>query len=266
MADFFTSGYRYYYEQLPSYMRPIYVNIYNGLKNQRTDFSFYAQKHNGVNPPREIIKKILDHVINDNPALYYICGSNVHAFYSFASGEVRITYTDHYTPQQHLQLRQNLIQRAEPILDFLRGKIGEYPKVYDLYRYMIATIQYAQDFSRVSTKKSLETASIIGPLLYRSTICAGYSKMFKLLCDQLGIDCIYVSGTANGKYGWDAHAWNLVRINGNFYHIDVTFDSGNFRATQKYDYKYYLLSDKAIQKDHKWDRNLYPSVPNNYPR
>ena len=136
----------------------------------------------------------------------------------------------------------------------------------ELYPYLIGTIPYEYAFPRPPTKKNLETATIIGPLLHRSTICAGYSSMFKLLCDQLGIYCIYVSGTAKGKDGWDVHSWNIVRINGNYYHIDVTFDSGRFHANGKYEYKYYLRSDAAIQQDHQWDRKKYPAVPKDFKR
>lgn len=69
-------------------------------------------------------------------------------------------------------------------------------------------------------------------------ICEGYSKAFKLVCDELGIPCILADGWAGG-----GHMWNQVLLNGAWYAVDVTFDdpsngdaSGNVsgRETREY--------------------------------
>jgi len=82
-----------------------------------------------------------------------------------------------------------------------------------------------------------------------SAVCAGYSDVFKYLCDALEIECITVSGFAIG-YGSslfvieamsENHAWNIVTIEGRQYLIDTTWDSGhlngrNFQAEYITDY------------------------------
>ncbi len=55
-----------------------------------------------------------------------------------------------------------------------------------------------------------------------NVVCEGYSKAFKYLCDLAGIDCITVSGTMTGGTGEGAHMWNIVRLNGVNYLVDVT--------------------------------------------
>lgn len=50
-------------------------------------------------------------------------------------------------------------------------------------------------------------------------VCEGYSKAFKLVCDELGIPCVTVDGYARG-----GHMWNQVLLYGNWYAVDVTWD------------------------------------------
>lgn len=55
-----------------------------------------------------------------------------------------------------------------------------------------------------------------------NVVCEGYSKAFKYLCDLAGIDCITVSGTVTGGTGDGVHMWNIVRLDGVNYLVDVT--------------------------------------------
>ncbi len=55
-----------------------------------------------------------------------------------------------------------------------------------------------------------------------STICVGNATTFKLFMDVLGIECEIIHSTENGE-----HAWNLVKIDGDWYHVDITFDGGD---------------------------------------
>lgn len=58
------------------------------------------------------------------------------------------------------------------------------------------------------------------------TVCAGYSKAFKVLCDEYGIPCVLVSGTGTNSTGkTEAHMWNYVQMeDGNWYAVDCTWD------------------------------------------
>ncbi|MCD7822740.1 MAG: hypothetical protein LUG86_01780 [Oscillospiraceae bacterium] len=55
-----------------------------------------------------------------------------------------------------------------------------------------------------------------------NVVCEGYAKAFKYLCDLAGIDCITVSGKMTGGTGEGAHMWNIVRLDGVNYLVDVT--------------------------------------------
>ncbi len=91
---------------------------------------------------------------------------------------------------------------------------------------------------------------IIGPLGQGVGVCEGIAKSVKILCDILGIWCIIAVSEANPekniKY---RHAWNIIRIGSQYYHLDVTFDNSLGRCGHlRYDYV--NLSDKQIFRDH----------------
>lgn len=91
---------------------------------------------------------------------------------------------------------------------------------------------------------------IIGPLGHGVGVCEGIAKVVKILCDALGIWCIIAISEANPekkiKY---RHAWNIVRINGKYYHLDATFDN-TLGHGERIRYDYFNLSDSQIFRDH----------------
>ena len=95
---------------------------------------------------------------------------------------------------------------------------------------------------------------IIGPLGHGVGVCEGIAKSVKVLCDALGIWCmIAVCGNNPEKGIKYRHTWNIVRINGQYYHLDATFDNTlgkNEDGLTSIRYDYFNLDDKNIFRDH----------------
>ena len=78
---------------------------------------------------------------------------------------------------------------------------------------------------------------------------------FQYLLERLGIECIYVVGTAQGQ---EAHAWNIVKCDGEYYHVDATFGDPVFLGAESGEdlppdiiyYDYLCCTDQEILKDH----------------
>ena len=78
-------------------------------------------------------------------------------------------------------------------------------------------------------------------------VCAGYAGAYKLLLNAAGIECFVIDGgplTGDG----DGHAWNIVNISGNYYHVDTTWDDGNSDP-----YKYFMRSDSFFNSNHSFN-------------
>lgn len=65
-----------------------------------------------------------------------------------------------------------------------------------------------------------ESYSPEGVMVNKIAVCAGYSKAFKLIMDILGIECEVIKSRELD------HDWNRVKLDGDWYMLDVTFDVG----------------------------------------
>lgn len=91
---------------------------------------------------------------------------------------------------------------------------------------------------------------IIGALGNGVAVCEGIAKAVKVLCDEIGLWCVIALSEANPEKGIKyRHAWNIVRIGGQYYHLDVTFDNTLSRG-KELRHDYFNLSDKQIARDH----------------
>jgi len=114
--------------------------------------------------------------------------------------------------------------------------------------------QYIHDFIcqnvRYDKLKKPYSHEIIGPLGQGVGVCEGIAKTVKILCDNLGIWCMIAISEANPekkiKY---RHAWNIVRIDGKYYHLDTTFDN-SLGKDSDIRYDYFNLDDFRIFRDH----------------
>lgn len=83
-----------------------------------------------------------------------------------------------------------------------------------------------------------------GCLLNNRAVCSGISQAYALLLNRTGIECKYINGYSYGMY----HAWNIVKINGRWYHVDITWDLLFKAAHGKY--AWFMLTESEIKKDH----------------
>ena len=87
-----------------------------------------------------------------------------------------------------------------------------------------------------------------GVLLEGVGVCQSYALAYDLLLHEIGIESVYLSGTANGV----SHAWNLVRLDGSWYHVDCTWDDPIGGGYEKH--SYFGLTDEQMALDHSWAR------------
>lgn len=92
------------------------------------------------------------------------------------------------------------------------------------------------------------SATAYGALVNGSAVDEGYAMAYKALCDDLGITCDVVLGMLDGKH----HAWNIVGIDGYYYHVDVSMCDVNGLDTA------FLKNDTEMNKQqYSWDTVKY---------
>lgn len=87
-----------------------------------------------------------------------------------------------------------------------------------------------------------------GVLLHGTGVCQSYALAYDLLLHEIGIESLYITGTTSG----DDHAWNLVKLDGSWYHVDCTWDDPVGGGCEGH--AYFGLSDEQMAADHSWAR------------
>ena len=106
---------------------------------------------------------------------------------------------------------------------------AELPAGYDVGYYQTAYSAFYRIPQDENTDLGKETDKNL-------TVCAGYARSFKVLCEQYNIPCIYVVGYGiNNSGSGEAHAWNYVKMDdGNWYAVDATWDDQDSKIYYEY--------------------------------
>ena len=130
-----------------------------------------------------------------------------------------------------------------------------YDTVLAIHDELVRNTQY-QDDGKLSH-------SIVGPLLFGRGVCDGFSKALKFILDELSIPCFVVSGTATDPQTGsnESHAWNIVKIDNSWVHIDLTFDA-TISQTSIIRHDYFGLTAQMVSRDHQFNVAFYPISSN----
>ena len=106
-------------------------------------------------------------------------------------------------------------------------------------------LKYFHDYlcETVVYVESKNSHNVTGPLLEGKSVCEGYAKSLKLFCQVLDIPCVTITGVGYGSKGFEAHAWNAVRMeDGKWYAVDVTWDD----QTSGIFYDFFLVGGDSV--------------------
>jgi len=90
-----------------------------------------------------------------------------------------------------------------------------------------------------------------GVLLMGSGVCESYARAYQMMMSELGIPCIYVTSQSM------RHAWNMIYVDGGWYHVDVTWDDPIFNGRDTIitggEQTTYFCATDAQMSDHSWN-------------
>ena len=156
----------------------------------------------------------------------------------------------------------NLNEKAKWVVDtYTTPDMSDMEKAKILHDWVIYNTIYDDEAAEASRNdtwcnySNQSSYNAAGPLLYGTGVCDGYTKAYMMLLNQAGIENQYIVGPVGSwRYGYEGegedHAWNLVKIDGSWYHVDCTFDD------QGAGYEYFLVSDEFMRGDHRWTASV----------
>lgn len=120
----------------------------------------------------------------------------------------------------------------------LNGK-SQKEKIDAIYNYLIRNVKYVSD-AELADESNVIKYSSYAALVQHNAVCQGFAGAFYRLCLESGIDSRIVSSEAMN------HAWNIVELEGSYYHLDATWDINWPHAP-----KYYLKGTTYWKAEHR---------------
>lgn len=210
----------------------------------------------------DLMRRAYAAVCGDYGGLFWVEG---YVFTRYTKGEelVSLEFAPKYTMSE--EERRIIQTQIDDIVKVWLGGISfnntDYEKAKYVYELLALNTEYVKD--------AADSQNIISVFIKRQTVCQGYACAVQYLLEQLGIQSVIVSGTALG----DAHAWNLIRLDGEYYYMDATWGNNGYRngkgqETSFIDYNYMTMTTEEMQMGHVPDQNMElpecTAVMNNY--
>jgi hypothetical protein len=224
---------RYYYRQLTDRQKALYNTILSGLKE-------YDKEIKMQTAPAHEIPFVYNCVLLDNPLIFYTLSFRL---MSIKAKNRCSVLPDYLYPQKLAEEHTETVREYMKKFDKIKKK-DDLAKEKYVHDYCLDNFTYDYAFGK-------NAYSVLGPVINKKAVCEGIAKFVKLVFDYTGLKSIVVSGNANNPAlgsRMESHAWNIVKIKGKTFHLDVTFDLSIKKKTNRYDY--FNLSDADILKDH----------------
>lgn len=128
---------------------------------------------------------------------------------------------------------------------------SEFDKVKAIHDWIAEHVEYDQRLFTVGVPDESYTAE--GAFEYGVAVCDGYAKLFRQMATQAGLEAERVTGLADNGSGPDNHAWNQVKVDGEWYNIDVTWDDpiiDGVTDNSNIRYDYFMVPDSVLEQDH----------------
>jgi len=263
---------------LDQYSKVIYDSIVNNIDNLKTgtyevsidyDFSDILNKAGGQDELKGCYEDAINALNLDVPDLFYLNFSKMSlmiksssSFFStkyklfINSGELPNYLEDEFRSKDQVELAIRQIEKVKE-----QAKSGVFGSDYEMLKKIHDWIIDYMTYDTSSNQK----ATVYGGLIEKRGVCEAYARIYKILLDELGIENILVTGTATNSSGaTENHMWNYVKINGNWYAVDVTWDDpiiiGNGVLTDELKHRYFLVGSQEFFKNHTEKLTISPSM------
>ncbi|WP_051318448.1 transglutaminase domain-containing protein [Cohnella thermotolerans] len=162
-----------------------------------------------------------------------------------ATVTVKVTYWENAAQSAYVAAKSK-----EILASIIKPGMNDHQKVKAIHDWVLLHVAYDRTLRKHSAYDALASGQ---------AVCQGYASLTYRLLTDAGLQARIAEGTV--KTG--PHAWNLVKLDGKWYHLDTTFDDPVPDVAGRTEYGYYLTTDAQMRRDHSWTL-AYPSATTSY--
>lgn len=225
-----------------------FLNLFYTMLNNGYDFYDFKCSNKYITCGRDIISTLNDtntiNVINNLVNAYNSTNGVFNVKY-LSNGDIRLYANKKYSYDEinYLNIRVDYI-----ISMIISNKMSDKEKIKQVHDYLTNNINYSYSY---------KADSAYSALVNNYAICGGYADAFSIFMDRLGIE--------NYKVVSSNHVWNVVYIDNEWKHIDLTWDDpkNNYNINNtKYDY--FLINTNKLRSndltEHNFNLNIYTEL------
>lgn len=177
--------------------------------------------------------KVYDRVLHAYSPFFYVDRS---CSYTFGNDHVLKLYPIYsYDLSEIPAMQKAYSDKLNEILSQVQPGWSDLEKALFFHDYIVANFTYDYSYSVFDTYTFLTGGT---------GVCQSYAGLYGVLCESVGIKVAPVSSNTM------VHAWNKVYIDGEWYHVDCTWDDRDKFGIVNHDY--FLLSDsEMLNRKHK---------------
>lgn len=227
----------YVYQTLDEKTQRVYDEVLNAILEQEETVAVSADS-------KEELDLAYNAVNADYGGLFWVSGY-MYTQHALGDNIIGIEFSPTYImeKEEREQIQKQIDDRVEEILAGISVSDPDFNKVKYVFETLIKQVDYDPDAEN--------NQNIISVFLNGKTVCQGYACATQYLLDLLNVQSAVVTGKADGE----PHAWNLVKMDGEYYYVDTTWGNSRYlnegKNEEKYvNYNYLGMNSEEISTSH----------------
>ncbi|MDD2376841.1 MAG: hypothetical protein PHD15_05630 [Clostridia bacterium] len=239
----------YSYNKLNNYQKKMYTAVAYGVKDLKSTVNVDNYSSGDVDIISKDAKVAMTAFFADHPEVFYL---NLAYKLSVSTGlmydkiEIELSYS--VKNKQDLNKKLQEIENAIISYTYNLYTKSDFEKELIIHDNIVKDVKYYNETTEISNVPEVYH-TIYGVLIEKQAVCDGFAKTMQILLDRCNIENIFITGNINET----PHAWNMVRLDSEWYHLDLTSDKYVKEAdgtNKTVAHTYFNVTDEFILKSH----------------
>ncbi|CAM3986657.1 transglutaminase [Paenibacillus alkaliterrae] len=227
-------------------------------RSERFSITYTGDKQELSDKMTEVIRAALKH--DDYSA--YILESYIYTIRSWGNKSTISFEARYRESKEQTAVVDREVKKA--LAAILEQDMNDHEKIKAIHDWIVTNVEYDQ---------SLTHYTAYAAVIRGEAVCQGYALLGYKMLKEAGIPVLIAEGTVNTG----EHAWNMVQLDGRWYHLDLTWDDPITKPAEgkkptapvvkssdgTIRYNYYLKTDGELRADHQWTKT-YPAADTKY--
>lgn len=236
------------YDTITEYFKGIHDGNYIAPTAKNNKYVLDSLKLSSYDLTSDQLKKIFLAIRYDHPEFFWIGSGYSYSTLksnkcvSKASFYIQSNFIDsNYIKREKSEINKVLAEYLEAV----EGYSDEYKIEKIFHDKIIKETLYDPNYA-INENVNVNCHNIAGVFVDHVAVCEGYAKAMQMLFNAKNIENVFVTG----KGGSGGHAWNQVKIHGEYYNLDTTWDDLDQIENGGVDYTYFNMKDCDFTVSH----------------